>query len=59
MARLLKPERVIRRPIAVDPSGNVWVTDNAPADPAQPGSGGRHIVAFVGAAAPVAVDEFQ
>lgn len=45
--------------VAVDPSGNVWVTDNAPADPAQPGSGGRHIVAFVGAAAPVAVDEFQ
>lgn len=38
--------------IAVDPSGNVWVTNNWAQVPVQTNPGGHQIVAFVGAAAP-------
>ncbi|MGW0038963.1 hypothetical protein [Gordonia sp. NPDC003376] len=41
--------------IIVDPSGNVWVTNNWKEVPLQTNPGGLQIVAFVGAAAPVAV----
>jgi streptogramin lyase len=42
--------------IAVDPSGNVWVTNNWLEVPFQTNPGGHEIVAFVGMAAPVLVD---
>ncbi|WP_368497277.1 hypothetical protein [Herbiconiux sp. A18JL235] len=38
----------------VDPSGNVWVTNNWQLDPVQTNPGGHHIIAFLGLAAPVA-----
>lgn len=45
--------------IAVDPSGNVWVTNNWITVSEQTNPGGHQIVAFVGAAAPVPVEPFQ
>jgi sugar lactone lactonase YvrE len=45
--------------IAVDPSGNVWVTNNWLTEAEQTNPGGHQIVAFVGAAAPVAVEPFE
>lgn len=45
--------------IAVDPSGNVWVTNNWLTDAEQTNPGGHQIVAFVGAAAPVPVQPFE
>lgn len=45
--------------IAVDPSGNVWVTNNWIEVSEQTNPGGHQIVAFVGAAAPVPVEPFE
>lgn len=45
--------------IAVDPSGNVWVTNNWLTVSEQTNPGGHQIVAFVGAAEPVAVEPFE
>ncbi|MGP3535531.1 NHL repeat-containing protein [Microbacterium sp. RD1] len=45
--------------VAVDPSGNVWVTNNWEEIPLPTNPGGHQIVAFVGAAAPVAVAPFS
>ncbi|MCP2634998.1 NHL repeat-containing protein [Microbacterium sp. HD4P20] len=45
--------------IAVDPSGNVWVTNNWITVAEQTNPGGHQIVAFVGAAAPVPVEPFE
>jgi hypothetical protein len=42
--------------VAVDPSGNVWLTNNWEEVPFQTNPGGHEIVAFVGAAAPVLVE---
>jgi streptogramin lyase len=44
--------------VVVDPSGNVWVTNNWLEAAVQTNPGGHQIVAFVGAAAPVAVPPF-
>ncbi|GAA2240735.1 hypothetical protein GCM10009851_27650 [Herbiconiux moechotypicola] len=40
--------------VAVDPSGNVWATNNWQLDPVQTNPGGHEIVAFLGIATPVA-----
>lgn len=45
--------------IAVDPSGNVWVTNNWITVAEQTNPGGHQIVAYVGAAAPVPVAPFS
>ncbi|HWR85131.1 MAG TPA: NHL repeat-containing protein [Rhodoglobus sp.] len=45
--------------IAVDPSGNVWVTNNWIEVSEQTNPGGHQIVAFVGAAAPVTPAPFE
>jgi sugar lactone lactonase YvrE len=45
--------------LAVDPSGNVWVTNNWITVAEQTNPGGHQIVAFVGAAAPVPVEPFE
>lgn len=45
--------------VAVDPSGNVWVTNNWLLEPVQTNPGGHHIVAFLGIAPPVAVEPFE
>lgn len=45
--------------IAVDPSGNVWVTNNWLTISEQTNPGGHQIVAFVGAAAPVPVQPVE
>lgn len=45
--------------IAVDPSGNVWVTNNWITVSEQTNPGGHQIVAFIGAAAPVPVQPFE
>lgn len=45
--------------IAVDPSGNVWVTNNWITVSEQTNPGGHQIVAFVGAAVPVPVEPFE
>jgi sugar lactone lactonase YvrE len=39
--------------VVVDPSGNVWVTNNWQLEPIQTNPGGHEIVAFLGLAAPV------
>ncbi len=39
--------------VAVDPSGNVWVTNNWEIDPDLNNPGGKHMVAFVGMAPPM------
>lgn len=39
--------------IAIDPSGNVWLANNWLEVPIQTNPGGRHLVVFVGLAAPV------
>ncbi|MBK5232644.1 MAG: NHL repeat-containing protein [Thermoleophilia bacterium] len=39
--------------VAIDPSGNVWATNNWKVKPVQTNPGGYQIVAFVGAAGPV------
>jgi hypothetical protein len=39
--------------VAIDPSGNVWLTNNWKTVPVQTNPGGRQIVAYVGAAAPL------
>ena len=42
--------------VAIDPSGNVWLTNNWEEVPFQTNPGGHQIVAYVGLAAPVLVD---
>jgi hypothetical protein len=42
--------------VAVDPSGNVWLTNNWEEIPVQTNPGGHQIVAYLGLAAPVLVD---
>ena len=37
----------------VDPSGNVWVTNNWDMVPIQTNPGGHHLVVFIGLASPV------
>ncbi|MET4166531.1 sugar lactone lactonase YvrE [Gordonia terrae] len=39
--------------VIVDPSGNLWATNNWKEVPLQTNPGGLHVIAFVGAAAPV------
>ena len=39
--------------VAIDPSGNVWLTNNWMQDPLVPNPGGHELVAFVGMAGPV------
>ena len=39
--------------IAIDPSGNIWLANNWNEVPIQTNPGGRHLVVFVGLAAPV------
>lgn len=39
--------------VAIDPSGNVWITNNWKQKPVQTNPGGYQVVAFVGAAGPV------
>ncbi|MDX2376960.1 NHL repeat-containing protein [Microbacterium sp. LRZ72] len=45
--------------ITVDPSGNVWTTNNWKTAAVQTNPGGHQIVAYIGAAAPVAVAPFE
>jgi hypothetical protein len=45
--------------VAVDPSGNVWVTNNWLLEPVQTNPGGHEIVAFLGIAPPVEVAPFD
>lgn len=45
--------------LVVDPSGNVWVTNNWKIAAVQTNPGGHQIVAFIGAAAPVPVEPFK
>jgi len=45
--------------VVVDPSGNVWVTNNWLLEPIQTNPGGHEIVAFVGIAPPVEVEPFE
>ena len=39
--------------VSIDPSGNVWLTNNWLEDPVQTNPGGREVVVFLGLAKPV------